>query len=90
MFKINFDLGIALYVGLIVFAISFFWIWDNSRNKITSDSLREKEFIWQCEICTYAYVDSKNPAFSKCPRCGSYNEHKKTKQVLNLTGGEKI
>jgi hypothetical protein len=35
---------------------------------------RQLEVIWQCFICAYIYVDSRNKRLSVCPRCRSYNE----------------
>ena len=82
MFKIDFAFAIALYLGAVLFIISIFWIFGDRKIKALSGPLGEKEFIWQCEICTYAYVDSKNLSISQCPRCGSYNErHKQLKNV---------
>ena len=76
MFKIDFDFGIALYLGLIIFLIFIFWIKSEKKEGRPSSKYEEKEFIWQCEICAYTYVDSTHASISQCPRCGSYNERK--------------
>jgi len=76
MFKIDFAFGIALYLGLVLCIISIFWMFGERKTRILAGSNEKKESIWQCEICTYAYVDSKNFSISRCPRCGSYNERK--------------
>lgn len=40
----------------------------------------EKRFLWQCDICTYVYINIKDSIFSICPRCGSYNKRKESKE----------
>ncbi len=78
MFKIDLTIGIALYIGLTFFIVAFAWMFgDRKGNALRNSSSNKKEFIWQCEICGYSYLDSKNFSISKCPRCGSYNDRKK-------------
>lgn len=78
MFKIDLGVGIALYIGMTFLIVAFAWIFGGTKEKILrGNSFGKKEFIWQCEICGYAYLDSKNFSISKCPRCNSYNERKK-------------
>lgn len=78
MFKIDLAVGIALYIGLIFFVVVLVWMFSGTKkNALRNGSSNEKEFIWQCEICGYAYLDSKNFSISKCPRCDSYNDRKK-------------
>jgi len=76
MFKINFAFSIALYLGLVFFIIAAFWMLGERKTKNLTGSNEEKKSIWQCEICAYTYVDSKNFSISRCPRCRSYNERK--------------
>jgi rRNA maturation endonuclease Nob1 len=76
MFKIDFNFGIALYLGFVFFLVCILWILGERKTKAFSNFDREKKFVWQCDICTYTYVDSKNFSVSQCPRCGSYNERK--------------
>lgn len=78
MFKIDLAVGIALYIGLTFFIVVFTWILSGRKKNTSRNSFsNKKEFIWQCEICGYAYLDSKNFSISKCPRCDSYNDRKK-------------
>lgn len=75
MMRIDLLVGIVLYIGLILFIVSIVWVLGGRKQNVLKNSLSgKKEFIWQCEICGYAYVDSKNFSISKCPRCDSYND----------------
>jgi len=73
MIKIEFSLAIALYIALTVSLVLILWL-ILERKKVIKFSSAEDRFFWQCNICTYVYVDSKNSVISQCPRCRSYNK----------------
>ncbi|MBN1913393.1 MAG: hypothetical protein JW788_03225 [Candidatus Omnitrophica bacterium] len=70
--NIDFALSIGLYsilsIGLIILA------WFFGRKQKDKDLSLDPKFIWFCSVCTYTYVQTKDVAFSVCPRCGSYNK----------------
>ena len=82
MFKIEFSLAVALYLILTTCLILLIIIFKNRKEPKQFSS--EKNFLWQCSICTYVYVDSRHTNISQCPRCGSYN--KKEEQVVSKGG----
>lgn len=71
MINIEFSLAIGLYLifttGIVLLVIIF------ESGKKTKQFSSEKNFLWQCNICTYVYVNSRHANMSQCPRCGSYN-----------------
>lgn len=73
MIKIEFSLAVALYLILTVCLILVTWMCFEKK-KILRSLSAEEIFFWQCNICTYVYVDSRHNSISKCPRCGSYNK----------------
>ena len=79
MIKIEFSLAIALYLILTVCSILILWMY-LERKRVLESFSSEKRFFWQCDICTYVYVDSKNNIISQCPRCGSYNKKEEIKK----------
>lgn len=72
MIKIEFSLAITLYLILTVCVALLTLVFKDRRESKQFSS--EKNFLWQCSICTYVYVDSKHNKISQCPRCGSYNK----------------
>ncbi|MCX5693199.1 MAG: hypothetical protein NTX47_05920 [Candidatus Omnitrophica bacterium] len=72
MIKIEFSLAVALYLILTTCLIFLILIFKNRKEPKQFSS--EKNFLWQCSICTYVYVDSRHTNMSQCPRCGSYNK----------------
>jgi len=78
MIQFEFETAIFLYLLVSIFIFLFAWILF-SKIKIPSEYVGGLDSIWQCLICTYIYVDSKNEQISKCPRCKSYNERKEKK-----------
>ncbi|OIO34380.1 MAG: hypothetical protein AUJ70_01215 [Candidatus Omnitrophica bacterium CG1_02_40_15] len=72
MIKIEFSLAIALYLILTTCIILLILVFKNRKEPKQFSS--EKNFLWQCSICTYAYIDSRHTNMSQCPRCGSYNK----------------
>ncbi|MDP2921612.1 MAG: hypothetical protein Q8O12_04530 [Candidatus Omnitrophota bacterium] len=87
MIKIDFSLAVALYLilttGLVFLAIIL------EGRKAQKQFSSEKNFLWQCSICTYVYVDSMHVNISQCPRCGSYNnkEEKSLHTDVSKKGG---
>jgi len=72
MIKIEFSLAVALYLVLTTCLVLFIGIFKNRKDP--KQFFSEKNFLWQCSICTYVYVNSRHTNMSQCPRCGSYNE----------------
>lgn len=75
MIKVQFELAIFLYLLISIFGILSCWLIFSKINLPRGGSA-EVESIWQCSICTYIYVDSKNKNLSICPRCNSYIERR--------------
>lgn len=73
MIKIEFSLAIAIYLIFTVCLILVLWL-VFERKKLQGTISLEKGFFWQCNVCTYVYVDSTHNVISLCPRCGSYNK----------------
>lgn len=73
MIKLEFETAVFLYLFISIFGILAIWLLF-SKIKIPTKDEAELQSIWQCYICTYIYVDSKNKRLSVCPRCASYNE----------------
>lgn len=72
MIKIEFSTAVALYLFLTVFIVFVIWLFFENR-KIAKPLYSDNRFFWQCNICTYVYVDTMHNTISQCPRCGSYN-----------------
>jgi hypothetical protein len=72
MIKIEFSLAVALYITLTACLLLALLIFENRKDPKQFSS--EKNFLWQCSICTYVYIDSRHINLSQCPRCGSYNK----------------
>lgn len=73
MIKLQFEIAIFLYLLIAIFGFLVAWV-IFTKMKIRAKHSAQLESIWQCFICTYIYVDSKNSRLSVCPRCKSYNE----------------
>lgn len=73
MIKIEFSLAIAMYLIFTVCLILILWLLFERKKQKTLVSL-EKGFFWQCNVCTYVYVDTTYDVISKCPRCESFNK----------------
>jgi len=85
MIRLEFELAIFLYLLILIFGFLIAWL-AFSKINISPPGKRLLESIWQCSICTYIYVDSKNKRLSICPRCDSYNErdNKRERQITKL------
>jgi len=73
MIKIEFSLAIAIYLIFTVCLILALWLLFE-RKKLKGIVSLEKGFFWQCNVCTYVYVDSTHNVISQCPRCDSFNK----------------
>lgn len=73
MIKIEFSWAIALYMSLTAVALIAYWFIFERVGDLPNRSISERN-VWQCSICTFFYIDSKNSEISTCPRCGSYNK----------------
>jgi len=79
MIKVDFSLVVSLYLILTTCLVLLALVFQNRKRQKQFSS--EKNFLWQCSICTYAYVDSRHNKISQCPRCGSYNNKEETVTV---------
>ena len=75
MLKLDISQAVFLYLLFSVIGVLILWIFFEEKLKFIYFS-EEDTYIWQCDICTYTYVDSVNRDISKCPRCGSFNMRK--------------
>jgi len=73
MIRLEFEIAVFLYLLIAIFGFLTPWL-VFSKTRVRAKRSAQLESIWQCSICTYIYVDSKNKILSICPRCGSYNE----------------
>ena len=71
MIKIEFSLAITLYIVLTTCIILLILVFKNRKEPKQFSS--EKNYLWQCSICTHVYVDSMHANISQCKRCGSYS-----------------
>ena len=76
---------VLLYVLLPVGLFFALWVLFEEKDKFKSFGT-SRELIWQCSICTYIYLNSRNDVISTCPRCGSYNK-KETHESVDRKGG---
>jgi len=72
MINIDFSLAVALY--LLVSLSVVLVIWFLSKKEKDKDLSLDPKFIWFCSVCAYTYINTKEEAFSVCPRCNSYNK----------------
>ncbi len=85
MLNIPFSLLIALYLIPSLAVIVFFWVRAEARKK-EKETPESNQFSYRCPICAFVYIDSSKGNYSRCPRCGSLNEKKQTReqhQTLN-------
>jgi len=75
MIELDITAAIALYIFLTVVGVLSLWLFLDREPK-SKRYTSAKKSIWQCEICTFTYVDSQHEVISKCPHCGSFNERK--------------
>ncbi|MBU3911961.1 MAG: hypothetical protein KKD90_05185 [Candidatus Omnitrophica bacterium] len=73
MIEIEFSSAIAIFIFLTVFIVFVIWLFTEKKKALGLLS-PESRFLWQCNICTYVYIDSRHNAISQCPRCNSYNK----------------
>ncbi|HLD83023.1 MAG TPA: hypothetical protein VI976_03650 [Candidatus Omnitrophota bacterium] len=72
MISIDFSLGIALYIVIILNVVLIAWIFTKRQRQ--RNATLDPKFLWFCSICSYAYINTKEELISTCPRCGSYNK----------------
>lgn len=72
---IKLDISQAVFLYLLFTVVGVFVLWMFFEEKLKFTYFREEDaYVWQCNICTYTYVDSLNRKISRCPRCNSLNE----------------
>lgn len=72
MIALEFSAAAALYLSLVTVIFFAYWAFFERPEKFGGSPAADRH-VWQCAICTYCYIDSRNSAISVCPRCGSYN-----------------
>ena len=72
MINLDFSLGVALYLLLILNAVLIIWV--SSGKPKDKDLTLDARFIWFCSVCAYTYINTKEDVISTCPRCGSFNK----------------
>jgi len=72
MINIDFSYAVAFYLFFFLSVIMIRWIF--TRKDKDRDLLLDPKFIWFCSVCTYTYINTKEPKLTVCPRCGSYNK----------------
>ena len=65
--------AVTLYLLSSLAAVFAFWILFEKK-AVMPKFVREEADLWECSICTYAYVDSTHQEISQCPQCRSYNK----------------
>lgn len=75
MVKLDISQAVFLYLLFSVIGLLILWIFFEEKLKFIYFR-GEDTYIWQCDICTYTYVDSLNRDISKCPMCNSFNVRK--------------
>lgn len=80
MIKIELTFAITVYLFLSLF-ILFLWIYKEAKKR-TSLKLKKEDYLWECPLCFYVYIDSSGSDISKCPLCGSL--HKKDESGYNI------
>jgi len=85
MITLDISHAVFLYLLFSVIGVLILWIFFEERLKFVY--FREEDvYVWQCEICTYTYVDSVHRDISRCPACRSYNVRKERGEV----NGDKV
>lgn len=70
---------VYLFLGLLIL---FLWVFSEGRKK-TPFRIKNENYLWECPICLYVYIDSSGFEISKCPLCGSL--HKRSDLGYNIT-----
>ncbi|HOC02321.1 MAG TPA: hypothetical protein P5065_01410 [Candidatus Ratteibacteria bacterium] len=85
MIKIELTSAITVYLflGLLIL---FLWIFSEARKK-AGFKVKNENYLWQCPICLYIYIDSSGSNISRCPMCGSLN--KRNDSGYNIIEGNK-
>jgi len=80
LFTLDVKTAIALYTLIPVAVLVSVWIISELLRRPLRFTL-ERKFLWQCDTCTYIYINIKieDSSLSVCPRCGSYNKRPEPK-----------
>ncbi|HOV22581.1 MAG TPA: hypothetical protein P5150_03805 [Candidatus Ratteibacteria bacterium] len=77
MIKINIDIALTFYLMLPIIILTFWIFFEKRANK--PFEIKSHDYLWQCPICFYMYIDSKSDKISRCPRCKTL--HKKGEKL---------
>lgn len=72
MITINLTTAVILYSAVILLGAATLWLFGELGSRRTLRVL-EKQNLWRCIYCGYAYLDEGAGLLSKCPRCESIN-----------------
>lgn len=75
MIELDITTAVALYLCLTVITLLLLELFLDRETK-SKQYASEKKSIWQCEVCTFTYIDSQHDVISKCTQCGSFNKRK--------------
>ncbi len=72
MIKIEFTFAVTIYLflGLLIL---FLWLISEEKKK-TFFPIKKEDYLWECPICLYVYIDSSGSEISRCPMCKSLNK----------------
>lgn len=76
----------VIYVLSFLAMILTLWVGYEFRRKAGQVEPLEQR-IFRCSICTHVYLDDRDEAFSRCPRCGSLNDVTSASGRLGRRGG---
>ncbi|HDD64760.1 MAG TPA: hypothetical protein ENF61_01450 [Firmicutes bacterium] len=71
MIKIRLDFAVSIYL---IFSLLILILWFLSEKRRKVIKRESKDSLWQCPICFYVYINSKDDEISQCPRCGSLHK----------------
>jgi len=75
MIRIDFTLGITLYLGFSII-ILLIWIVSEWKKRGASSKVNKTRSLWQCPTCFFDYVDSSSESISKCPKCKTLHKRR--------------
>jgi hypothetical protein len=72
MFAVDISTAVLIYLSVTLLGVIFIWVRFERSRAFRKYDVHPKE-VWNCEICTYTYVDSLHQTLSRCPQCKSWN-----------------
>jgi hypothetical protein len=78
MIELTPDTALMLYLAMTLAVILGIWICSHYRRRTRSFLPLEKELV-VCEFCLFPYLDEGGKKITRCPRCDSFNQSKRTR-----------